>query len=65
MPKEGPILTPMPDVPGNPKDFKGDSGDCHDGIPGMPPGTGGKAPEVTYVEDDAWSKVPRADYKQE
>lgn len=60
MPKEGPILTPMQEVPGSPSNHKGDSGDCFDGVPGMPAGSGGKAPELTYVENTPWDKVPGA-----
>lgn len=58
MAKHGPIQSPMAEIPGNPSDHKGDSGDCHDGIKGYPAGTGGKAPELTFVENDEWGKVP-------
>jgi len=60
MAKEGPILTPMTEVFGNIKDREGDSGDCHDGVPGYPAGSGGKAPELTFVEDGVWGKTPTA-----
>lgn len=62
--EHGPILTPMTEVFGS-DDVKGDSGDCHDGVPGYPPGSGGKAPELTYVENGEWQKVKKSDYKEE
>lgn len=58
MSKVGPILTPMNEVLGGPSDKTGDSGDCFDGIKGYPAGTGGKAPELTFVENGPWGKVP-------
>lgn len=57
----GPIATPMEEVFGNINDREGDSGDCHDGIPGYPAGSGGKAPELTFVENDEWAKVEKYD----
>ena len=60
MPKrEGPISTEMEWIPGDPSDHKGDSGDCFDGVKGYPAGSGGKAPELTFVEDGVWGKVPK------
>ena len=61
MPKNGPILTPMNEIPGSPSDHKGDSGDCFDGLPGYPAGSGGKAPELTFVEDGGFGKVKKSD----
>lgn len=56
----GPVCTPMTDIPGDPKNFSGDSGDIHDGVPGYPKGTGGKAPELTFVDDGVFGKVKPA-----
>lgn len=57
----GPIATVMEEVFGNTKEREGDSGDCHDGVPGYPAGSGGKAPELTFVENGAWSSVEKYD----
>jgi hypothetical protein len=54
------ITSPMADIPGDPGDLRGDSGSIFDGEPGLPAGTGGKLPELTYVTNDAWAKIPRA-----
>jgi hypothetical protein len=48
----------MNEVLGGPSDKTGDSGDCFDGIKGYPAGSGGKAPELTFVENGPWGKVP-------
>jgi len=60
MAKHGPIQTVMQEVPGNPSDHKGDSGDCHDGLPGYPASSGGKLPELTFVEDGVFGKVKKS-----
>ena len=57
--KHGPIATVMEEVFGSPDNHEGDSGDCHDGVPGYPMGSGGKAPELTYVENNEWATVEK------
>ena len=53
------IVTPMADIVGDPNDVRGDSGSVFDGEPGLPASSGGKVPELTYVTNDTWAKIPR------
>lgn len=51
------LTTPMADIPGDPSDYKGDSGSIFDGVPGIDPSSGGIVPELTYVTNDKWADV--------
>jgi hypothetical protein len=57
MAQEGPILTVQDAsmIPGNPNDLRGDQSTAFDGVPGYPKGSGGKIPEVTFVNQGAFT----------
>jgi hypothetical protein len=58
----GPVLTVMDWVPGNPDDVRGDQSTAFDGVPGYPKGSGGAVPEVTFVNQGAFTQ-PKPDGK--
>lgn len=55
--KKGPIETVMDGsmIPGNPDDLRGDQSTAFGGVPGYPPSSGGKIPEVTFVDQGAFT----------
>ena len=61
MPKNGPILTVMESVPGTPSNHKGDSGDSFDGLNGYPASSGGKLPELTFVNNGGFGTVKKTE----
>ena len=63
--QHGPIRIVPEELFGNPKDFEGDMSSEHDGIAGYPAGTGGKAPEVTFINEGAFGKIPEAKREKE
>lgn len=57
MTQKGPILTVQDAamIVGNPDDLRGDQSTSFDGVPGYQKGTGGKIPEVTFVDQGAFT----------
>lgn len=63
--QHGPIATVMENLFGSPDDHKGDSGDLFDGVSGYPKGSGGDAPELTFVNNAAWGRTKPANFREE
>lgn len=51
----GPILTNNEFMPGDPNDLNGDQSSAFNGVPGYEKGSGGKIPEVTFVDQGAFT----------
>lgn len=57
---EGPILTPMQDIPGNPKDLRVGEG-VFGGEPGWPAESAGKIPTLIYEKTGQFGDVKKAE----
>jgi len=58
--KEGPVLTPMEWVPGEPSKHDATGGGSYNGLPGYPSGTPTTLPEIVFDNSGDFGKVPKA-----
>lgn len=63
MPTEGPIVTPMEWIPGDPKDLRGDNNGVFNGEPGYPAGTPDKIPTLIYDREGPFGQEPKDNAK--